>query len=835
MECQKHLHVKCLPHIYVRKFQLEEPYSSDEEYSFICMNYSNFKNDSDRNILKQTDPALCLHLDDGDIMSDPEFSPPKQRNNLPLHVDCSDLQFKEREPKCVNSLCNLINTRLKLLENEIFAQHKVWEYIQKEVDDVKSLIEDCTSTCDSSSLSGHENESEIVDSALESHKTCNSLLWDKIKQAEENVEEKKSLMQILSSDVLKLKGSKKKCKRKLEKASSNIDLILEVTNGLHALKCDECKFCSEHLDFREELLSSVIELIHFSEKNYNHCIEENKALKSCLQKIYLKTKRCLLHSQIYVKNTHFQQLAFEPENSSFCTDSIYSSFEEFCQHFQNLQEELMQLKHILLAAEESHLDEVFQSSHSSDCRCFSHSKKRDSCLDSDFDTNEIKYTKSNEKNLCYYEKKIKRLSCCDEPENIDPDSLFESNQVFGAEPSKVCSEFSVVLTDYASNLDPIQLSSMADKSNSTYMRCGKSVNELLMRLGNLQYEEINIIISNADKTKKMPQTNPFLVQDFIKKSINSHQLIDNIRHTRQGKIQFTTKDPICAVQLLSLTKFMDTDVSTDVIWENISARFFITDIPTTAPLGELANEIQNKNDCLVVELRRFVKLNSNKVISPVLITILGTTVPETIKLWFIRQRTQPFVDRPRQCNKCFVFTHGTRTCYKNNICFCCGGDHIGPCQQPPKCVNCSGSRNAKSRSYPVCIQEQKILELKCHNHITIGEARRIFQQKNAKYAESVKTLPAIPNIEESLNAKFENLLKAVNDRFEQQMQLFADMLQKSMNCILQNFFKLLEQSVDPSLSPARKKKLLSKFNQISSTLSTWDAGGSSEAEQMSLN
>ncbi|KAF8790547.1 putative leucine-rich repeat-containing protein DDB_G0290503 [Argiope bruennichi] len=368
-------------------------------------------------------------------MSDPEFSPPKQRNNLPLHIDCNDLQFKEREPKCVNSLCNLINTRLKLLENEIFAQHRVWEYIQREVDEVKSLIEDCTSTCDSSSLSGHENESEIVDSALESHKTCNSLLWDKIKQAEENVEEKKSLMQILSSDVLKLKGSKKKCKRKLEKASSNIDLILEVTNGLHALKCDECKFCSEHLDFREGLLSSVIDLIHFSEKNYNHCVEENKALKSCLQKIYLKTKRCLLHSQIYVKNTHFQQLAFEPDNSNFCTDSIYSSFEEFCQHFQNLQEELMQLKHILLAAEESHLDEVFQSSHSSDCRCFSHSKKRDSCLDSDFEANEIKFTKNNEKNLCYYEKKIKRLSCCDEPENIDPDSLFESNQVFGTESS----------------------------------------------------------------------------------------------------------------------------------------------------------------------------------------------------------------------------------------------------------------------------------------------------------------------------------------------------------------------------------------------------------------
>ncbi|GBL82270.1 hypothetical protein AVEN_252446-1 [Araneus ventricosus] len=106
-----------------------------------------------------------------------------------------------------------------------------------------------------------------------------------------------------------------------------------------------------------------------------------------------------------------------------------------------------------------------------------------------------------------------------------------------------------------------------------------------MRLGTLQYEEINIIILNADKSKKMPQTNPFLVQDFIKKSTNRRQQIDNKRYTRQGKIQLTTKDPICAVQLFSLTKFMNIDVSTDLIWENISARFLVADIPTTTLRG----------------------------------------------------------------------------------------------------------------------------------------------------------------------------------------------------------------------------------------------------------
>ncbi|GBL89488.1 hypothetical protein AVEN_87830-1 [Araneus ventricosus] len=141
-------------------------------------------------------------------------------------------------------------------------------------------------------------------------------------------------------------------------------------------------------------------------------------------------------------------------------------------------------------------------------------------------------------------------------------------------------------------------------------------------------------------------------------------------------------------------------------------------------LEELAVKIEDKNDYIVVEMRRFLKQNSTKEISPVLITILGTTVPEAIK-----------------------------------IC-------------------------AKSRSCPFYVKEQEILELKCRNHITTGEARRIFQQNNAKYAETVKTMPAVTNLEDTINAKFESLLHAINDRFEGQMAIFADMLQKSMDCIL---------------------------------------------------
>ncbi|GBM07291.1 hypothetical protein AVEN_187849-1 [Araneus ventricosus] len=132
-----------------------------------------------------------------------------------------------------------------------------------------------------------------------------------------------------------------------------------------------------------------------------------------------------------------------------------------------------------------------------------------------------------------------------------------------------------------------------------------------------------------------------------------------MKYTRQGKILFATKDPLCAVQLLSLTKFMETDISTDVIWENICSRFLIFDIPVNTSMEELAEEIQGENDLDVIEMRRVLKQNSVKDMSPVLITVLSTTIPDEIKIWFINQKIQHFIDRPRQCTKCYSLAHAS--------------------------------------------------------------------------------------------------------------------------------------------------------------------------------
>lgn len=49
---------------------------------------------------------------------------------------------------------------------------------------------------------------------------------------------------------------------------------------------------------------------------------------------------------------------------------------------------------------------------------------------------------------------------------------------------------------------------------------------------------------------------PFQVQEVIKNTVTRHEQICNMKYTQKGKIQFMTRDPIYAVQLLNLEAFI---------------------------------------------------------------------------------------------------------------------------------------------------------------------------------------------------------------------------------------------------------------------------------------
>ncbi|GFV05760.1 hypothetical protein TNCV_3999381 [Trichonephila clavipes] len=93
-----------------------------------------------------------------------------------------------------------------------------------------------------------------------------------------------------------------------------------------------------------------------------------------------------------------------------------------------------------------------------------------------------------------------------------------------------------------------------------------------------------------------------------------------------------------------------------------------------------------------------------------------------------------------QIPTCFSFLHYTRFCQKTAICINCGDSHSGQCSNNSRCINCKGDHPANSLNCPEYIKEKKILELKCEQHLTLGEARRRFRDnKRTSYSAVIQT------------------------------------------------------------------------------------------------
>ncbi|GBM54408.1 hypothetical protein AVEN_83011-1 [Araneus ventricosus] len=110
-----------------------------------------------------------------------------------------------------------------------------------------------------------------------------------------------------------------------------------------------------------------------------------------------------------------------------------------------------------------------------------------------------------------------------------------------------------------------------------------------------------------------------------------------------------------------------------------------------------------------------------------------------------------------------------------------------------------------------------MLELKSRNHLKTGEARRIFSRTpNTNYASAVKSNIAGNDFESTVNQKIEYIVKSLLDKMEHQILAFQEQMQqqtlafqekmehqtlalmsmfeKTVETLLQNFFKMMNQT-----------------------------------------
>ncbi|GBN81607.1 hypothetical protein AVEN_84446-1 [Araneus ventricosus] len=140
-----------------------------------------------------------------------------------------------------------------------------------------------------------------------------------------------------------------------------------------------------------------------------------------------------------------------------------------------------------------------------------------------------------------------------------------------------------------------------------------------------------------------------------------------------------------------------------------------------------------------------------------------------------------------------------------------------------------------------------MLELKSRNHLTTGEARRIFSRtSNTNYASAVKSNITGNDFENTVNQKVESIVQSLLEKMEHQTLAFQEQMQqrtlafqekmeqqtlalmkmfeKTVETLLQNF-KMMNQTETKSKSPSRKKRAVKNFVNFSSTPMHLDAEG----------
>ena len=130
----------------------------------------------------------------------------------------------------------------------------------------------------------------------------------------------------------------------------------------------------------------------------------------------------------------------------------------------------------------------------------------------------------------------------------------------------------------------------------------------------------------------------------------------------------------------------------------------------------------------VSEVKRvFVKKGDKKIPTNTLfLTFVITSLPEDIKVGYMRVKVSPFIPSPLRCFQCQKFGHSSRNCKNSAKCGKCGDEaHEADCTKSTKCINCEGKHPSFSKDCPQWKLEAQIQRVRVERKIPFVEAKRL--------------------------------------------------------------------------------------------------------------
>ncbi|GBN66344.1 hypothetical protein AVEN_8499-1 [Araneus ventricosus] len=276
----------------------------------------------------------------------------------------------------------------------------------------------------------------------------------------------------------------------------------------------------------------------------------------------------------------------------------------------------------------------------------------------------------------------------------------------------------------------------------------------------------------------LPQLYPKQLKDNLTVKLRNVKLIDHIQFTRQNRLLISTEHLETAIEISNIKAIMGIPTVCSVISEQITSSFLLRNVPLETSLQELTDELEAENTIKIHEARRFLSDKSRNIATEnVLVTTYGTNLPQHIKLWLTRQEISLFIDKPRQCRKCFSFSHPTSKCKNESICEICGEQHnIQSCTSPTmNCILCKGPHKATDLKCPKR-EERKFLKFKCLNRLSFIDARRKFQIDKKSYSSVVLTSQNDLAQDKTHYVTKEELTQILNQQMLEQKSMFMEMI-----------------------------------------------------------
>lgn len=281
---------------------------------------------------------------------------------------------------------------------------------------------------------------------------------------------------------------------------------------------------------------------------------------------------------------------------------------------------------------------------------------------------------------------------------------------------------------------------------------------------------------------EIPRSHPYKIKQALQASNPYHQHISDCFFPRRGGLLIKTQSLDCALHLIKIPELCGVRVKAVSQTDNFTSRFLLRNVPLEVELIEIVRELAD-NNLVCKEVRRFTRKDRDGNVFPtetLLVSILGINLPPKIKLWYQIQTISLFIDRPRQCGKCFKYNHVTKYCQSPALCVNCGGSHtVETCSVTKlSCVNCMKEHPATDKECPSREQEQKFLTFKCENRLSFPEARRRYN--------TLSSTPSYANITKKSNDTNNSTVDLQNF-----FQTHTTMLSATIQTAFQQFYSQL--------------------------------------------